>query len=122
MTDKNQKNQKVVVIDAKGKTLGRLASEIALVLQGKNRVDFSYHNPPIPDKLEIKNIKDIKITGRKFQDKKYYSHSGYLGSLKEKNLEDVFKKDPGEVLRRAVYGMLPKNKLRDKMIKKLKII
>jgi len=120
MTGKSKENQKIT-IDAKGKTLGRVASEIALILQGKNKASFSYHNPPIPERLEIKNIKEIKIKGRKFQDKKYYFHSGYPGSLKKERLQDVFKMDPAEVLRRTVWGMLPKNKARHTMIKRLKI-
>ena len=107
-------------IDAAGKPLGRLASEIALLLQGKNKVDFApYRN--MGDVVIVKNVRKMKFTGKKMKQKVYYRHSGYLGSLKVIPMEKIFSKNPGEVLRRAVFGMLPKNRLRAKMIKRLKI-
>ncbi len=108
-------------IDATNKVLGRLASEIAKILQGKHKPNFR------PDKsgdeiVEVENIDKMKITGKKLKNKVYYRHSGYPGKLKKITLEELFHKDPGEVLKRAVLGMLPKNKLRKKRIKRLRII
>jgi large subunit ribosomal protein L13 len=111
--------EKTYVIDAKGKVLGRLASEIAVLLLGKNQPDFD----PSRNRGEVilvKNVDKIKLTGKKLEKKKYYRHSGYLGGLKEIPLEKLFKEKPEEVLKRAVLGMLPKNRLRKKMIKRLK--
>jgi large subunit ribosomal protein L13 len=107
-------------IDARNKVLGRLASEIAILLRGKHKPDF-LPNKDMGDFIVVKNIDKIKFTGKKFEKKKYYHHTGYLGSLKEVPLKDLFKKNPGEVLRKAVFGMLPKNKLRSEQIKRLKI-
>jgi len=72
------------------------------------------------DFVIVKNAEKIKLTGRKRKQKKYYHHTGFMGGLKEVPLEKIFKRDPGEILKRAVYGMLPKNKLRAKQIKRLK--
>ena len=107
-------------IDAEGKILGRLATQIATLLRGKQRPDFA-PNKDIDDIVIIKNVDKIKVTGKKYTDKIYYRHTGYLGGLKEVNYKKVFEKNPSEVLKRAVYGMLPKNKLRDKIIKNLKL-
>jgi large subunit ribosomal protein L13 len=106
-------------IDVKGKVLGRVASEIAVLLRGKSRADFA-PNKDAGDVVVVKNIDKIKVTGKKYANKIYYRHSGYLGSLKERTYKELFEKNPSDVLRRAVYGMLPKNKLRDKQIKRLK--
>lgn len=106
-------------IDASGKVLGRLASEIAILLRGKQKPDFV----PYKDAggfVIVKNIGKLKFTGKKMEQKKYYRHSGYLGELKEIPLKKLFKDKPEEVLKKAVYGMLPKNKLRPQMIKRLK--
>jgi len=108
------------IIDAKGKVLGRLASEIAILLQGKHKADYL----PYLDKgdfVVVKNIKDVVISGKKSRQKKYYHYSGYPGGLKEITMEKLFEKKPGEVLKKAVLGMLPKNKLRKNFIKRLKI-
>lgn len=107
-------------IDAADKVLGRLAVEIAILLRGKHKVDFAPHKD-IGDFVNVKNIKKIRFTGRKKAQKKYYRHSGYLGGLKEITLEKLFEKDPAQVLEKAVFGMLPKNKLRKKQIKRLNI-
>lgn len=107
-------------IDATDISLGRLATQIALILRGKNKVTFEPHLDQ-GDIVNISNAAKIKITGRKLEQKKYYHHSGYPGGLKEKKMGDVFAKDPAEVLKRAVWNMLPKNKLRAKMVKRLKI-
>ena len=106
-------------IDAKDKVLGRLATEIAVLLRGKQRADFR-PNQDSGDFVTIKNVDKIKITGRKMDQKKYYRHSGYPGALKEVSLRKFFEISPAEVLRKTVFGMLPKNKLRSEQIKRLK--
>ncbi|MBM3257733.1 MAG: 50S ribosomal protein L13 [Candidatus Nealsonbacteria bacterium] len=111
--------RKTHTIDATDKVLGRLAVEIALLLRGKEKSDFAPYKD-IGDTVIIKNVDKLKFTGRKVKQKKYYRHSGYLGGLKEITLEKLFEKNPEEVLKKAVFGMLPKNKLREKMIKRLK--
>ena len=111
---------KTHTIDATGKSLGRLASRISILLRGKHKTEFVPYKE-MGDFVVVKNIQNIKLTGNKLEKKKYYRHSGYLGGLKEMPLRQVFKNNPGEVLREAVFGMLPKNKLRAKQIKKLKI-
>ena len=111
--------RKTQTIDAAGKILGRLAAEIAVLLRGKNRPDFVPYKDA-GDFVAVKNVDKIIISGKKIEKKKYYHHSGYMGGLKETPLKKVFEKDPGEVLKRAVLGMLPKNKLRAKQIKRLK--
>ncbi|MBM3250841.1 MAG: 50S ribosomal protein L13 [Candidatus Nealsonbacteria bacterium] len=107
------------IIDATNKVLGRLATEIAILLRGKHKPDFA-PNKDIGDFVIVKNIGKIKLTGRKFEQKVYYRHTGYLGGLKKTSFKELFKREPGEVLKRAVFGMLPKNKLRAKQIKRLK--
>jgi len=106
-------------VDVKNKVLGRIATEIAILLRGKNKPDFA-PNKDIGDFIIVKNIEKIKITGKKYTDKIYYRHTGYLGHLKETPYKNLFERNPGEVLKKAVYGMLPKNKLRDKQIKRLR--
>lgn len=111
---------KTYTIDATNKVLGRLATEIAVLLRGKNKTDFM-PNKDMGDFVVIRNIKKIRVTGKKFEKKIYYHHSGYLGGLKETPFKKLFERDPGKVLKIAVFGMLPKNKLRAKQIKRLKI-
>jgi large subunit ribosomal protein L13 len=111
--------RKIHQIDAAGKVLGRLASKIAFLLQGKHKPNFD-PSKDVGDFVMVKNVDKIKITGKKLKQKKYYRHSGYLGHLKEISLEKLFKQKPSEVLKKAVVKMLPKNKLRKKMIKRLK--
>jgi large subunit ribosomal protein L13 len=107
--------------DATGKKLGRLATEIAVHLMGKNRTDFARNK--IPDvKVEVSNASKMSIAAKKREDKKYVRHSGYPGSLRTRSLEQVIaKKGAKDALRTAVMGMLPKNKLRPKMIRNLTI-
>ncbi len=107
-------------LDVTGKALGRVANEIAILLQGKNKPTFVQHKD-MGDFVEVKNASRIKFTGKKFSEKSYFYHSGYLGSDHYVALEKIFKRDPGEVLRRAVMGMLPKNKLRRGRIKRLRV-
>ncbi|OGZ17408.1 MAG: 50S ribosomal protein L13 [Candidatus Nealsonbacteria bacterium RBG_13_36_15] len=111
--------KKTHTIDASGKILGRLATEIANLLRGKNKPDFLPYKDT-GDFVLIKNVDKLKFTGKKLEKKKYYRHSGYLGGLKETPLKKLFRQNPKEVLRKAVFGMLPKNKLRARIIKKLK--
>ena len=108
------------IIDATSKVLGRLASEIAVLLRGKHKPNFVPYQD-VGDFVVVKNIDKIRITGKKMEKKKYYRHTGYLGGLKVTSLEKLFAKNPAEVLKRAVWGMLPRNKLRSKQIKRLKI-
>jgi large subunit ribosomal protein L13 len=107
-------------INAVNKKLGRLASEIAVLLRGKNQANFLPYKAG-NNKVIVFNTSKIVVSGKKFENKKYYRHSGYPGGLKEKTFKEIFEKDPNEPLRRAVYGMLPQNKLRDKIIKNLKL-
>ena len=107
-------------IDATDKALGRLASEIAIILRGKHRSTFQ-PNKDGGDFVIVKSMDKVKITGRKLKQKVYYKHSSFPGGLKEIPMEKLFKQNPLEVLKRAVLGMLPKNKLRSKMIKRLKV-
>lgn len=106
-------------IDVKNKVLGRVATQIAILLRGKHKTDFM-PNKDMGDIVIIKNIDKIKVTGKKYKDKIYYRHSGYLGSMRETPYGKLFEVNPPEVLRKAVYGMLPNNKLRAKQIKRLK--
>ncbi len=106
-------------INAEKMILGRLATNISIILRGKNKPNYSPHKD-MGDFVIVENIDKIKVTGNKDEQKKYYRHSGYLGSLKEESYEKLSKRRPGENLKRAVYGMLPKNKLRAQMIKRLK--
>lgn len=117
----DNKKRKIHNIDATGKILGRLATEIAILLRGKNKVNFLPYLDQ-GDFVEVVNIKKIKVSGKKLEDKKYFYYTGYPGGLREKKMKDVFKKNPGEVLKKAVYNMLPKNKLRKEMIKRLIIL
>ena len=107
-------------IDAAGKVLGRLASEIATLLRGKHKSDFAPYKD-IGDFVVVKNAGKIRLTGKKFEKKFYYHHTGYLGGLKKIPLKKIFDVNPGDVLKKAVFGMLPKNKLRSRIIKRLKI-
>jgi len=111
--------RKTHTIDAANKVLGRLAVEVAGLLHGKSKLDFR-PNKDGGDVVIIKNADKIIITGRKMENKVYYHYSGYPGGLKTTPYKKLFKSDPNEVLRRAVYGMLPKNRLRDVQIKRLK--
>lgn len=106
------------IIDAKNKKLGRLASEIAVILQGKNKPSYE---PRLEggDRVVIKNVDKITVSGRKTKQKVYYRHSGPLGHLKVRKFEDVFAKKPAWVLRHAVRLMLPKNRLLARRMKRL---
>ncbi len=107
-------------INAFNKPIGRLASQIVLFLRGKNKPEFE-PNIDCGDFVEIDNVDKMMLTGKKIEQKKYYHHSGYPGGLKIIKLNRLLKENPEEVLRRAVFKMLPKNKLRKFMIRRLKI-
>ncbi len=115
-----QSERKWYVIDAEGLTLGRLATKIATVLRGKNKVDFASHVDNW-DYVIVLNCDKFAVTGKKLSDKMYYRHTGYLGWLKETPLEKLLVKKPSKALEVAVSGMLPKNKLRPNMMKRLKL-
>jgi len=113
--------RKTYTIDATDKPLGRLATEIAILLRGKDKPDFVPYKD-MGSFVVVQNVDRIKVTGKKLKQKIYYRHSGYPGGLKGTVMEKVVKeKGFGEVLRKAVWGMLPKNKLRAKQIKRLSI-
>lgn len=112
-------DRKSFTIDAENKIVGRLAAKIAVLLRGKNKPDF-FPNKDIGDFVLVKNISKIKFTGKKTEKKVYYRHSGYLGGLKIKTAKTLMAENPKEILKKAVYGMLPKNKLRSRQIKRLK--
>jgi large subunit ribosomal protein L13 len=106
------------VIDAKNKKLGRLASEIATILQGKRAADYDRRLEG-KDRVIVKNVDQITLSGKKFIQKVYYRHTGPLGHLKEIKYRDIFKKNPAFVLRHAVRLMLPKNRLQKRRMKRL---
>lgn len=106
--------------DATGKSLGRLATQIAVLLRGKNKPSFEPHIDA-GDKVVVIHAAQIKLTGQKLTQKVYHKHSGYPGGLKTQKLSTLFVKDPSEVLHRAVFQMLPDNRLRKHMIKRLTI-
>jgi len=105
------------LVDAEGKTLGRLASEIAKILMGKHKPQYT-PSKVLGDFVIVVNADKVKVTGKKLVAKKYYRHSGYLGNLKEIPLWMMMEKHPERVIELAVSGMLPKNRLRKRMLKK----
>lgn len=108
------------LIDADGQTLGRLATQVARLLTGKDKPTYSPH-VVAGDVVVVINSKKIQVTGQKLTDKIYYHHTGYPGGIREISLADQLKKDPNEVIIHAVAGMLPKNKLQAQMLKNLKV-
>mgnify|MGYP001568585469 CR=1 FL=1 len=112
--------RKTYIIDATNRILGRLAVQAAGLLRGKGKPDYVPYKD-MGDVVIIKNARNIKVSGKKADQKKYYHHSLYLGGLKEIPLKKLFEKDPAKVLRKAVWGMMPKNTLRDEQIKRLRI-
>ncbi len=108
------------VVDAAGKVLGRLASQIAKYLRGKHKPEFTPH-ADAGDYVIVINASKIKVTGKKAKEKIYYTHSGYPGGIKETPFEKLHAKDPTEVIEHAVKGMLPKNPLGRETLRKLKV-
>ncbi|EFL52229.1 ribosomal protein L13 [Solidesulfovibrio fructosivorans JJ]] len=113
-------NRNWFVVDASDKILGRLASAVAVRLRGKHKAEFAPHMDT-GDFIVVVNAAKVKTTGRKLDQKMYYRHSGWIGGLKETSLRDMLDKKPEEVIRKAVRGMLPKNRLGRAMLKKLKV-
>ena len=112
--------QKWYLIDCSNQTLGRLSVRVANILRGKTKPEYT-PNADVGDFVVLINAKNIKVTGSKNENKIYYSHSGYPGGIKKINFKDLLEKDPEKVLRNAVKGMLPKNRLNRQIIKKLKV-
>jgi large subunit ribosomal protein L13 len=112
--------REIYTIDVTKKSLGRVATEIAVLLMGKNKENYKPHEDN-GGFVVVKNIKKIVLTGRKNDDKVYYRHSGYPGGLKETSYKKLLERSSGAALKKAVYGMLPKNKLRKERIKRLKV-
>jgi len=110
--------RKWYVVDAEGKTLGRLASEVAKVLRGKNKAIFTPHIDT-GDYVIVVNAEKVKVTGKKMEQKIYYRHSDYVGGMKETTLKEMLAKHPERVIEFAVKGMLPKGPLGREMYKKL---
>ena len=120
MANPDKIERKWYVVDAEGQTLGRLASEVAKVLRGKNKPVFTPH-VDTGDYAIIVNADKIKVTGKKMEQKIYYNHSEYVGGMKETTLKEMMAKKPERVLELAVKGMLPKGPLGRTMIKKLHV-
>ena len=114
----NKIERKLYKINAEGKAVGRIATEIALILRGKKKPEFQPHLD-CGDIAEVKNIEKLKFTGKKLEQKKYYHYSGYQGGLKETKMSDLQEKNPADILRRAVREMLPPVKFRKEMMKRL---
>jgi len=112
--------RKWFVVDAENKVLGRLASEIAIRLRGKHKPNYSTHMD-VGDFIVVVNAEKVKLTGNKLDDKIYYHHSGWIGGLKERSAKEMLEKKPTDLLKFAVKGMLTKNSLGRKQLKKLKI-
>ena len=112
--------RKWYVVDAEGKHLGRLATEIVRVLRGKNKPQYTPH-VDVGDFVVVVNADRVAVTGRKAEQRIYRRHSGYPGGMKETSYEQMLARKPTEVLRKAVYGMMPKTRLARKQFKKLKI-
>ena len=109
-----------LLVDADGKTLGRLASEIARRLRGKHKPEYTPH-VDTGDYIVVVNAEKVRVTGNKAKDKMYYKHTGYIGNLKSTNFSKLIQEHPERVLELAVKGMLPKNSLGRAMIKKMKV-
>ena len=108
------------LVDAEDKVLGRLAVKIASILSGKNKAQYS-PNADLGDFVVVVNAEKVRVTGNKFSQKNYYHHTGYPGGLKTKSFEKMQEDSPEKIIEKAVKGMLPKNKLANQIIKKLKV-
>ena len=110
--------RKLHKIDATGKTIGRLGTQIANLLRGKTKPEFQPHLD-LGDIVEVSNLDKCKFTGKKLGQKQYHHFTGYLGNLRSRTMSEVYAKNPGDVLRRAVREMLPDTRLRTGMMKRL---
>lgn len=120
MAKPNEADKKWYVVDAEGKTLGRLASKIAPILTGKNKPTYTPH-VDTGDFVIVINAEKVVLTGNKKDNKMFRWHTGYMGGLKEKTYGEMLEKQPERLVRRTIKGMLPKTKLGNKMAKKLKV-
>jgi large subunit ribosomal protein L13 len=109
-----------LVVDAAGKTLGRVATQIADALRGKRKPEYTPHCD-VGDFVIVVNAEKVSVTGEKLSQKRYYRHSGYPGGLRSRTLADMLERRPEEVVRRAVRGMLPRNRLGRAQLRKLKV-
>jgi large subunit ribosomal protein L13 len=109
-----------LVVDASGKTLGRLATQIADTLRGKRKPEYTPHID-VGDFVIVVNAEKVAVSGRKREEKLYYRHSGYPGGLRSRTLAEMLERRPEEVIRRAVKGMLPRNRLGRAQLRKLKV-
>ena len=109
-----------ILVDAKGKTLGRLAAQIANILSGKNKPEYT-PNADMGDFVVVVNASEVNVTGKKLDQKLYYRHSGYPGGIKSKPLRDIMENSASDAIKSAVKGMLPKSKLGRQMFTKLKV-
>jgi large subunit ribosomal protein L13 len=114
----SKKKKRYYLFDSNDYVLGRLSAKVAFILQGKNSPDYS-PNEEAANWTVVINSGKIQITGNKSEQKMYHHFSGYPGGITSRKLKDLLKDDPNSVIRKSVYGMLPKNKLRDKMMKRL---
>ena len=112
--------QKWYLLDCSGKRLGRLSVQVANILRGKNKPEYT-PNSDVGDFVVLVNAKNIEVTGNKSENKIYFRHTGYPGGIKQISFKDQLEKDPEKIIRDAVKGMLPKNKLNRQIIKKLKL-
>ncbi len=109
-----------VLVDANGQTLGRLATQLANALRGKNKPEYTPH-VDTGDFVVVINAEKISVTGNKRADKRYYRHSGYPGGIRSRTLAEMLERQPEEVIRKAVKGMMPRNRLARKQLTKLKV-
>ena len=109
-----------ILVDAKGKTLGRLAAQIANILSGKNKPEYT-PNSDMGDFVVVVNASEVNVTGKKLDQKLYYRHSGYPGGIKSKPLREIMENSANDAIKSAVKGMLPKSKLGRQMFTKLKV-
>jgi large subunit ribosomal protein L13 len=115
-----QINRKTIKLDATSQAPGRLASQVAAILIGKNKVEYEL-DKDMGDGVIVENVDKIKFTGKKLDQKNYYHHSGYPGGLKTTSAKKLMAEHPEDVIRKAVFNMLPKNKLRNDRMKRLDI-
>ncbi len=120
MANKQTRERRWYVIDASGKTLGRLATQIADILRGKRKPEYTPH-VDVGDFVIVVNAEKVAVTGRKREQKIYYRHSGYPGGLRQRTLAEQLEQQPEEVIRLAVRGMLPRNRLARQQLRKLKV-
>jgi len=112
--------RKWYLIDANGKTLGRVATEVARILRGKHKAIYTPH-VDTGDHVIVINAAKVKVTGKKYTDKLYYRHTGYPGGIKVTNFADLLRRKPQQVIEKAVWGMLPHNRLGRRVFKKLRV-